>query len=81
MLSKERHQTATGLITVILEEYKYDPRELEVPSLAELPLVRKHVHQLVLLLAEVDDSLRERAEEMRDDPLPEVRSAATTHLG
>lgn len=57
----------------VLREYRYDQKNLEVPSMAELPRVRRKVHKLARLLSEHCNELGELVSELAQDPLPEVR--------
>lgn len=57
----------------VLKEYRYDQKNLEVPSMAELPSVRKEVHRLSKLLLERRAELEELKSELENDALPEVR--------
>lgn len=68
----EMDRLATALPD-ILEEYRYDQRNLEVPSMAELPNVRKGVHRLSEMLSEYCSDLEKLKEQLVNDPLPEVR--------
>lgn len=62
-----------GSLPNILEEYRYDQRNLEVPSMAELPSVRKEVHRLSTMLIHSCPELGDLKAELDSDPLPEVR--------
>lgn len=57
----------------VLKEYRYDQKNLEVPSMAELPSVRKEVHRLSKLLLGRRAELEELKSELENDALPEVR--------
>jgi hypothetical protein len=57
----------------VLREYRYDQKNLEVPSMAELPSVRKGVHRLSKLLLDQYAGLEGLIKELDNDPLPEVR--------
>jgi hypothetical protein len=57
----------------VLKEYRYDQRALEVPSMAELPTVRKGVHRLSEMLSDRCPGLERLKAELDKDPLPEVR--------
>jgi hypothetical protein len=59
----------------VLKEYRYDQQNLEVPSMAELPSVRKGVHRLSRLLLGRYAGMEELKSELEKDPLPEVRFA------
>ncbi|SMD13055.1 SIR2 family NAD-dependent protein deacylase [Primorskyibacter flagellatus] len=76
-LSPANQERIVAALPALLEEYRYDQRRLEVPSLADLPLVRKRVHRLASLLRHQHDFLDEIVEELRCDPLPEVRRVKT----
>ena len=79
-LKPEEQAMLADLLPVILEEYRYDQEALEVPSQAELPLVRKQVHRLTRHLSEDFCELRKLREELSNDPLPEVRHRAKIKL-
>jgi hypothetical protein len=70
--SDELDRLSTALPQV-LKEYRYDQKNLEVPSMAELPSVRKGVHRLSRLLLSRYAGLEELKSELDEDPLPEVR--------
>lgn len=57
----------------IVEEYRYDQDRLDVPSLAELPLVRRQARCLTLLLANDYEELHTVLAQLNEDPMPEVR--------
>ncbi len=57
----------------VLNEYRYDQRNLEVPSMAELPNVRKGVHRLSKMLLDSSAEVKRIMLELDKDPLPEVR--------
>lgn len=57
----------------VLKEYRYDQKNLEVPSMAELPSVRKEVHRLSKHLLGSRAELEELKSELENDALPEVR--------
>lgn len=57
----------------VLKEYRYDQKNLEVPSMAELPSVRKEIHRLSKLLLVRHAGLEELRLELDNDALPEVR--------
>lgn len=61
-----------GLLDV-LGEYHYDQKNLEVPSMAELPSVRREVHRLAIMLVNSRPELKQLIAELNKDPLPEVR--------
>lgn len=73
-LSAANQKRVATALPALLEEYRYNQDRLEVPSLADLPLVRKRVHRLALLLRKRDGLLEEVEVGLRNDPLPEVRS-------
>ena len=64
-------------LPILMEEYRYDQERLEVPSLADLPLVRKRIHRLTSLLRKQYGILEEINAQLNDDPLPEVRNIET----
>ncbi|MEO9615391.1 MAG: SIR2 family protein [Nitratireductor sp.] len=57
----------------VLKEYRYDQKNLEVPSMAELPSVRKGVHRLSKMLLDNSVEVEKLKSELDKDPLPEVR--------
>jgi hypothetical protein len=57
----------------VLEEYHYGQQTLEVPSRAELPIVRQGVHRLSELLSSRCSNLEKLKAVLEKDPLPEVR--------
>lgn len=73
-LSPANQERIVATIPTLLEEYRYDQGRLEVPSLADLPLVRKRVHGLASQLLDRFSQLHETVSLLRDDPLPEVRN-------
>lgn len=73
-LSPANQARIVAAIPTLLEEYRYDQGRLEVPSLADLPLVRKHVHRLASLLLDRFSHLHNTASQLSNDPLPEVRN-------
>lgn len=76
-LSSANRERIVAALPAVLEEYRYDQGRLEIPSLADLPLVRKRVHRLAFLLREREGLLEEIEAGLRNDPLPEVRSIET----
>ncbi|WRH64371.1 MAG: SIR2 family protein [Fuscovulum sp.] len=56
----------------IIEEYRYDQDRLDVPSMAELPLVRRQVRRLAQLLANEHAELHTILTQLNTDPMPEV---------
>lgn len=60
----------------MLKEYRYDQNNLEVPSMADLPAVRRGVHRLSKLLLDHHAGLEDLKSELDNDPLPEVRLAS-----
>ena len=79
-LETDEQAKLAGFLPVILEEYRYDQKALEVPSQADLPLVRQQVHRLTCRLSEDFSELRKLREELSNDPLPEVRHGAKIEL-
>ena len=59
----------------IVEEYRYDQDRLDVPSMAELPLVRRQARRLTQLLVGEHAELRNILAQLNTDPMPEVREA------
>lgn len=59
----------------IVEEYRYDQDRLDVPSMAELPLVRRQARRLTLLLANDYEELHTVLAQLNADPMPEVHKA------
>ena len=80
VLEPDEQAKLAGFLPVILEEYRYDQEALEVPSQADLPLVRQQVHRLTCRLPENFGELRKLREELSNDPLPEVRHGAKIEL-
>ena len=76
-LSSANKERVVAALPALLEEYRYNQDRLEVPSLADLPLVRKRVHRLVSLLRKQDGLLDEVEVRLSNDPLPEVRNIKT----
>ena len=76
-LSPVNQKRVVTAIPALLEEYRYDQGRLEVPSLADLSLVRKNIHRLTSLLRNQDDLLKEIEAQLSNDPLPEVRNVNT----
>ncbi len=74
------HRIARSL-PIILEEYRYDQTEMETPSIAEVPGVRREVHRLSILLVNSHSELAELSAKLEVDPLPEVRSVAIPDTG
>lgn len=79
-LEPDEQAKLASFLPVILEEYRYDQKALEVPSQADLPLVRQQVHRLAHRLSEDFGELRKLREELSNDPLPEVRHGAKIKL-
>jgi hypothetical protein len=73
-LSSANQTRIVAAIPTLLEEYRYDQGRLEVPSLADLPLVRKRVHRLASLLLDRFNHLHDTVSQLSNDPLPEVRN-------
>ncbi len=59
----------------IVEEYRYDQDRLDVPSMAELPLVRRHARRLMQLLVDNHAELHTVLAQLNADPMPEVHKA------
>ena len=59
----------------IIEEYRYDQDRLSIPSLAELPTVRREARRLIGLIIGSAPALDALKRELDTDPLPEVRRA------
>ncbi len=76
-LSSTHQERVLTAIPALMEEYRYDQKRLEVPSLADLPLVRKRIHRLISLLRKQDDLLEKIEAQLSNDPLPEVRNINT----
>lgn len=73
-LSSTNQERVVTAVPALLEEYRYDQGRLEVPSLADLSLVRKRIHRLTSLLRTQDDLLEGIEAQLSNDPLPEVRN-------
>ncbi|MEP4929487.1 MAG: SIR2 family protein [Hyphomicrobiales bacterium] len=58
----------------IIEEYRYDQDRLSVPSLAEMPEVRRQACRLINLIVGEVPELDALKVELEADPLPEIRS-------
>ncbi|MGY4749001.1 hypothetical protein ACVNHC_03970 [Pannonibacter sp. Q-1] len=58
----------------VLNEYRYDQKNLEVPAMADLPRVRREVHRLSEMLSNYCSDLKDLKSELEKDPLPEVRN-------
>lgn len=63
----------SSALPVLLKEYHYEQNNLEIPSMADLPSVRKGVHRLSSFLVDHDADLGTLKTELENDPLPEVR--------
>jgi hypothetical protein len=74
-LNSDDFDRLSSALPQVLNEYRYDQTNLEVPSMAELPSVRKGVHRLSKLLLDQYAGLEELKSELDNDPLPEVRFA------
>ena len=59
----------------IVEEYRYDQDRLDVPSMAELPLVRRQARRLTQRLADEHAELHTVLAQLNADPMPEVHKA------
>ena len=79
-LEPDEQAKLAGLLPIILEEYRYDQEALEVPSQADLPLVRQQVLRLTCRLSGDFGELRKLRDELSNDPLPEVRHGAKIEL-
>lgn len=73
-LNHANQERVLAALPALLEEYRYDQGRLEVLSLADLPLVRKRVHEIASVLRLEHDLLDEIRTQLSDDPLPEVRN-------
>ena len=63
----------TKVLPEIVQEYRYNQDRLSVPSLAELPEVRRQAHRLIALMENAASNLGTLKKELESDPLPEVR--------
>ncbi|MCH8490927.1 MAG: SIR2 family protein [Oceanicaulis sp.] len=72
-LSESEASRVAIALPIILEEYRYDQDNLEIPVMAELPLVRREVHNLANLLSNKNSNMAKIEEKLASDPLPEVR--------
>jgi len=72
-LSDDDIERISSALPHVLNEYRYDQKNLEVPALAELPTVRREVHRLAKLLLHHCSELEQLKAELDNDPLPEVR--------
>ena len=79
-LKPDEQAKLASFLPVILEEYRYDQKALEVPSQADLPLVRQQVHRLAHRLSRDFGELQKLRDELSNDPLPEVRHGAKIEL-
>lgn len=75
-LNNDDYDRLSIALPQVLKEYRYDQGNLEVPSMADLPRVRKGVHRLSKLLLDHHAGLEELKSELDNDPLPEVRLAS-----
>lgn len=73
LLNNAEVERIVRALPVILQEYRYDQPALEVPSRADLPVVRKWVHRLADSLCQAHPQLKEIRDGLAKDPLPEVR--------
>lgn len=73
-LPEEGRSRIARAIPDIIEEYRYDQDRLSVPSMAELPTVRREVHRLSTIMAAQFPDLQKFVDLLKDDPLPEVRN-------
>lgn len=58
----------------VLNEYRYDQKNLKVPAMADMPRVRREVHRLSEMLLNYCSDLKDLKSELEKDPLPEVRN-------
>lgn len=72
-LPEEGRSRIARAIPDIIEEYRYDQDRLSVPSMAELPTVRREIHRLSTIMAAQFPDLQKFVDLLKDDPLPEVR--------
>nr|QCL10615.1 SIR2-like domain protein [Rhizobium rhizogenes] len=63
----------SSALPYVLNEYRYDQKNLEVPAMAELPSVRREVHRVSKMLLHRCSELGQLKSELDGDPLPEVR--------
>ena len=75
-LNDDEVKRVAAALEHILSEYRYDQKNLEVPSKAELPTVRRAVYRLSKLFLPLCPDLAVMNNEMAADPLPEVRLIA-----
>lgn len=73
-LSEEVRSRIARALPNIIEEYRYDQDRLSVPSMAELPTVRREIHRLSKIMAAQFPELQKFVDLLKDDPLPEVRN-------
>lgn len=73
LLKEDELKRVSSALEHILSEYRYDQKNLEVPSKAELPTVRRAVYRLSKLLLPMCSELADLNRELAADPLPEVR--------
>ena len=73
LLTGEELDRLSSALPHVLKEYRYDQTNLEVPSKAELPTVRKEIHRLSKFLLDYCPELEKLKLELENDPLPEVR--------
>nr|WP_094462026.1 hypothetical protein [Pannonibacter phragmitetus] len=64
----------SSALRYVLNEYRYDQKNLEVPAMADLPRVRREVHRLSEMLLNYCSDLKDLKSELEKDPLPEVRN-------
>lgn len=72
-LSSDDADRLSSALPVVLEEYYYGQKNLEVISMAELPGVRRGVYRIVKLLVSRRADLQVLKTELENDALPEVR--------
>ena len=72
-LSKDDLERLSKALPTIFAEYRYDQDRLDVPSLAELPAIRREIRRLIEKVVDQTPDLREIESELATDALPEVR--------
>ena len=73
VLSKDDLDRLSKTIPTIYAEYRYDQDRLDVPSLAELPSIRREIRRLIKKVVDQTPDLEEIESELATDALPEVR--------
>lgn len=73
VLSNDELDRLTQALPTISSEYRYDQDRLDVPSLAELPAIRREIRRLIKKVVDQPPDLNEVEGELATDALPKVR--------